>query len=69
MDHGSGWWSYIRHDPKEDRPAISRALLRRVATYARPYTGRIAIMLATIIVIALLSIIPVSYTHLTLPTT
>jgi ATP-binding cassette subfamily B protein len=58
MDHGSGWWSYIRHDPKQDRPTVSRALLRRVATYARPYVGRISIMLATIVAISLLSIIP-----------
>ena len=58
MDHGSGWWSYIRHDPKEDRPVVTRALLRRVAAYARPYVGRISIMLATIVGISLLSIIP-----------
>ncbi|HKP51720.1 MAG TPA: ABC transporter ATP-binding protein [Chloroflexia bacterium] len=58
MMDGSGWWSYIRHDPKQDRPQVSRALLRRVAAYARPYVGRISIMLVTIIAIALLSIIP-----------
>src|SRR5688500_12249686 len=55
---GGGWWSYIRHDPARDKPTVSRALLRRVATYARPYKGRIALMLVTIIGISLLSIIP-----------
>ena len=58
MDLGGGWWSYIRHDPARDKPTVSRALLRRVATYARPYRGRIALMLVTIIGISLLSIIP-----------
>ncbi|MEO8285718.1 MAG: ABC transporter ATP-binding protein [Chloroflexota bacterium] len=58
MDHGSGWWSYIRHDPSQDKPQVSRALLRRVAGYARPYKGRIAIMLLTIAGISLLSTIP-----------
>lgn len=58
MDHGSGWWSYIRHDPTQDKPQVSRALLRRVAGYARPYRGRIAVMLLTIVGISLLSIIP-----------
>ncbi len=55
---GGGWWSYIRHDPARDKPTVSRALLRRVAIYARPYKGRIAFMLVTIIGISLLSIIP-----------
>lgn len=58
MDHGSGWWSYIRHDPAQDKPQVSRALLRRVAQYAKPYKGRIVVMLATIFVISLLSIVP-----------
>ena len=55
---GGGWWSYIRHDPARDKPTVSRALLKRVAAYARPYRGRIAFMLVTIIGISLLSIIP-----------
>lgn len=55
---GSGWWSYIRYDEQRDRPTVSRALLKRVASYARPYSGRIALMLSTIIGISLLSVIP-----------
>jgi ATP-binding cassette subfamily B protein len=58
MDHGGGWWSYIRYDADRDRPKVSRALLRRVASYARPYRGRIAFMLVTIAGISLLAIIP-----------
>ncbi len=57
MTPGSGWWSYIRYDAAQDQPKVSRALLRRVATYARPYKGRIVVMLLTIIGISFLSII------------
>ncbi len=55
MDHGAGWWSYIRHDPAQDKPQVSRALLRRVGGYARPYRGRIALMLSTIFGVSLLT--------------
>src|SRR5919201_1222324 len=58
MNQGAAWWSYIRYDAEQDRPKVSRALLRRVAGYARPYTGRIALMLSTIIGISVLSVIP-----------
>ncbi len=57
MEH-SGWWSYIRYDEEQDKPAISMALLRRVWGYARPYRGRIVVMLATIFGITMLSLIP-----------
>ena len=55
MDHGAGWWSYVRHDPQRDRPQVSRALLRRVASYARPYRGRIALMLSTTLLSSVLA--------------
>ena len=55
---GGGWWSYLRYDEERDRPAVSWALLKRVAGYARPYRGRIAIMLATIAVSTALALIP-----------
>jgi ATP-binding cassette subfamily B protein len=55
---GSGWWSYIRYDAEQDRPQVSRALLRRVAAYARPYRARIVVMLLTIVGISFLSILP-----------
>jgi len=57
MEHG-GWWSYIRYDEQQDKPAISRALLRRVGSYAAPYRGRVIIMLATIIGITVISLLP-----------
>jgi ATP-binding cassette, subfamily B, bacterial len=57
MERG-GWWSYIRYDEEQDKPAINRALLARVAGHARPYRGRTAIMLATIVAITGLSLIP-----------
>jgi ATP-binding cassette subfamily B protein len=58
MDHSGGWWSYIRYDEQQDKPAISMALLRRVWSYARPYRGRILVMLATIFGSTFLSLIP-----------
>ena len=41
---GGGWRQFVMADEKE-RPQISRNLLRRVAGYARPYTGQILIVL------------------------
>src|SRR4051794_41176988 len=58
MDRGAGWWSYLRYDEQRDRPAVTWALLRRVASYARPYHGRIAIMLLTILASTGLGLIP-----------
>src|SRR5579884_2652092 len=58
MDRGSGWWSYLRYDEQRDRPAVSWRLLRRVAGYARPYVGSIALMLLTILASAGLGLIP-----------
>ncbi len=58
MDRGSGWWSYLRYDEQRDRPAVSWRLLRRVAWYARPYVGSIALMLLTILASAGLGLIP-----------
>jgi len=56
--HGTGWWAYIRYDEERDRPAISRTLLRRVAAYARPYWGQVALTIVLIIFTSLLSLIP-----------
>ncbi|MHB0870125.1 MAG: ABC transporter ATP-binding protein [Chloroflexota bacterium] len=58
MMHNGNWWSYIRYDEKQDRPSVSRVLLRRVAGYARPYSRPIALMLLTILGIDLLTLIP-----------
>lgn len=56
--HGRGWWSYISHDEEQDRPQVSRSLLRRVWHFARPYTRQIALLLVTIFVITGLSLLP-----------
>src|SRR5215208_3107071 len=53
-----GWWSYIHYSDEQAQPAISRAVLSRVAGYARPYAGRIALMLLTILLITLLTLVP-----------
>jgi len=57
MEHG-GWWSYLRYDEQQDKPAINGALLRRVGSYAAPYRGRILVMLGTIVAITLLALVP-----------
>lgn len=56
--HGGGWRSFIRYDEEQDQPKVNRDLLRRVATYAKPYWKWVAATLLTMIVISILSIIP-----------
>ncbi|HEX9016526.1 MAG TPA: ABC transporter ATP-binding protein [Chloroflexota bacterium] len=56
--HNGNWWSYIRYDEKQDRPEVSRALLKRVWGYATPYAVKIGLMLVTIIAIDLFTLIP-----------
>ncbi len=53
-----GWWSYIQFDEQSSQPSINRSVLWRVAAYARPYTGRIIVMLLTILAITGLSLVP-----------
>ncbi len=57
--HGSGgWFSFIRYDEEQDRPQISRGLLRRVMRFARPYWRWVTVILVTIMGISLLSLLP-----------
>ena len=56
--HGGGWRSFIRYDEEQDQPKVNRDLLRRVATYAKPYWKWVTATLLTMIVISILSIIP-----------
>ncbi len=56
--HSGGWWSYIASDPSKGKPKMDRALLLRVATYARPYKWQILVVLATIVAVSLLELIP-----------
>jgi ATP-binding cassette subfamily B protein len=45
-----GWWSYTHGNQENEKPKISRTLILRVLTYARPYWSQIAAMLAMILV-------------------
>src|SRR5512146_2554669 len=56
--HNGNWWSYIRYDEKQDRPEVSRALLKRVWGYGKPYAAQIVLMLLTIIAIDVFTLIP-----------
>ncbi|MGI8823066.1 MAG: ABC transporter ATP-binding protein [Acidimicrobiia bacterium] len=54
-----GWgWSYIRFDETGDRPQVDRALLGRVLRYGAPYRNKLAVVLATILVISVLALAP-----------
>lgn len=55
--HGGGWWAYISHDEKQDRPKVSRTLLRRVWVFARPYRVQVSFLLFTILLISALSLV------------
>ena len=57
-DLGTGWWTYIKYDQEHDRPKMSRALLRRVWGYAKPYQLKVMGLLATIFAITGLSLVP-----------
>ncbi|HEY3082327.1 MAG TPA: ABC transporter ATP-binding protein [Chloroflexota bacterium] len=54
---GGGWWHWYRDDQTE-RPTFSREILLRVLSYARPYTWRIAAMLATVLLITAIGLVP-----------
>ena len=56
--HSGGWWSYIASDPSKGKPKMDRALLLRVAGYARPYKWQILVVLTTIVAVSLLELIP-----------
>jgi len=54
--HGGGWFAYVRSGD-EKSPKVTRELLLRVLTYARPYWGQLGGMLAAILVSTGLSLI------------
>ena len=58
MANGSGWRPFLRYDEKQDRPRLSGALFKRAMAYGRPYFGRIAALLALILVVTLLGLVP-----------
>lgn len=55
--HTGGWWRYIQYDEQE-QPTISLSLLKRVAQYARPYRGALALLLVAIFISSLIGLIP-----------
>ena len=57
MHGGSGWFSFIRYDEKQDKPTITRELLWRVWEYARPYRWQVAGLLVTILLITGLTLL------------
>ena len=56
--HGSNWGAFLRHDESQAPPEIDRALIKRVLSYARSYRLQLGIVLATIVVISLLTLVP-----------
>ena len=48
--HGYGWYSYMRSG--DTKPKVTKELLLRVLTYARPYWGHLSGMLVTILLSA-----------------
>ena len=56
MSHGGGWYRFIRSG--DEKPAkVTKELLLRVLTYARPYWGRIGEMLVAILFTTGLSLV------------
>ncbi|MCX7839205.1 MAG: ABC transporter ATP-binding protein/permease, partial [Anaerolineae bacterium] len=54
---GGGWWAMMRADDNA-RPHLTKALLLRVASYARPYAFKIALTFGAILTASLLGLIP-----------
>lgn len=57
MAHGN-WSAFLRYDETKGKPKITRSLLRRVASYARPYLARAALMLLIIAFTSALGLVP-----------
>jgi ATP-binding cassette subfamily B protein len=54
---GSGWRSYLSYDQDRDRPQISWTLLKRVASYVRPYTIRAVLLVSLITITSLINLV------------
>ncbi len=54
---GGGWGMYIWGDDEGRQKKVSRALLKRVLGYARPYQGQIIMLLLTILVTTALGLL------------
>ncbi|UCG23752.1 MAG: ABC transporter ATP-binding protein [Chloroflexota bacterium] len=56
--HSGGWWAFMSHDERQDKQRVTRHLLGRVWTFARPYRFSVLALLLTILAITGLSLIP-----------
>ncbi len=56
--HDGGWWTLIRYDEKQDRPAVSWALIKRCVRICAPLYRQIAGILALILFTTLLGLVP-----------
>ena len=56
--HNRGWWTYLSYDESKGAPKIDRALLLRVASWARPYRARFGAMLLLLLTISLIELVP-----------
>ena len=62
---GRGWWAYISHDEERERPTVTRGLIARVWSFARPYRMRVVGLLATILLISGITLVsPLLYRDL-----
>ena len=57
MQHGNPWRSYLRAPEGPPRP-VDRVLLRRVGGWVAPYRGRIAAMVALMLLVSLIELAP-----------
>ncbi len=49
--HGGGWFAFLSYDEEQDKPVVTRDLLERVWEFAKPYSGRIVLILISILII------------------
>ncbi len=55
--HGGGWWAFLSHDEEQDRPVVTRELLKRVWDFARPYTRHVLLLLVSIILTTAITLV------------
>ena len=56
---GGGWmWHWYRDGDEAEKPNFSRAVLKRVLEYARPYRWHVGLMLLTVFVLNAIGLVP-----------
>lgn len=58
MSQGRGWRTFISHDESMGKPTVTRQLLQRVWSYARPFTKEMIMMLLLITITTLIDLVP-----------